>query len=631
LEPAPTAATAWRADWSEEQSASEFVAAGQPANAQDLVPPSELEVEFSPQPAAVTNDLAAGQDLSAVQPTAHEGVSALPSTAVVEETARYVPLEGSSLESDQSSPREDLVTTESLPKLAPVESRGELTSDAGFSSDPIVSEAAPPEPLLDRPEPLPATTESLERTEPLPARAESLASPSEKTATAAGVESHDATVFASSSELAPPAKPAVSLDLERDIDWEEAGRVSKPFGAFPQVPVSSSLPDSRAASSNLQARGADAGAETSRTEPTSGAAEIAPISSIRSKPPGPEERRSQLPRARTPRGERAARSDHSERVPQATLRRPRSLAAPAREPAESVAAKTPPAPPRASLAQSARLLAALALGVCIGFGLGQLVARKSADKQLSPGAPAPALDIRSIQGESESNPAPVPVPPAPVPGQPNEGVPAEAQAAVPRASDPSGMLEPQPVPDSEAAAVDEGRGVNRAMEASPSEARRSAVLPAGPAGRQPSVNLPPRGPKKGEPSSLPAAAPAPGVIEPEVSEGKQLETEAAEAGSAASAAKLLAARAPFDPKLANSALAKAASAFGACVKSGESGGVAVVTVTFSPSGKVSLTQVAGSRFAGTPAADCISAAARNAQIPPFLGKPVSVKKSFVVE
>jgi len=59
-------------------------------------------------------------------------------------------------------------------------------------------------------------------------------------------------------------------------------------------------------------------------------------------------------------------------------------------------------------------------------------------------------------------------------------------------------------------------------------------------------------------------------------------------------------------------------------------GAGHVSVTFSPSGRVSEVVVDDAIFSGTPAGRCVISAFANAFVPPFSSGPVKVGKSFTI-
>jgi hypothetical protein len=87
----------------------------------------------------------------------------------------------------------------------------------------------------------------------------------------------------------------------------------------------------------------------------------------------------------------------------------------------------------------------------------------------------------------------------------------------------------------------------------------------------------------------------------------------------------------FDRDAAASALSTVAAEAASCRKPGDPSGVAVVTVTFAPSGRVTSATVSGPPFAGTQTGGCIASTLRRAQVPAFDGDKTSVGKTIVVK
>jgi predicted Zn finger-like uncharacterized protein len=88
---------------------------------------------------------------------------------------------------------------------------------------------------------------------------------------------------------------------------------------------------------------------------------------------------------------------------------------------------------------------------------------------------------------------------------------------------------------------------------------------------------------------------------------------------------------PFDRAAAAAALNSGAAQASACRKDGDPSGVASVTITFAPSGRVTSANISGPPFAGTPTGGCIAAALRKARVPAFEGDRVTVSKTIVVQ
>ena len=67
-----------------------------------------------------------------------------------------------------------------------------------------------------------------------------------------------------------------------------------------------------------------------------------------------------------------------------------------------------------------------------------------------------------------------------------------------------------------------------------------------------------------------------------------------------------------------------------CKQAGGTQGKTRVAITFAPNGRVTVSQVSGAPFAGTPVGGCIAAAFRSATVPPFEGDAVTVHTSVVI-
>lgn len=87
---------------------------------------------------------------------------------------------------------------------------------------------------------------------------------------------------------------------------------------------------------------------------------------------------------------------------------------------------------------------------------------------------------------------------------------------------------------------------------------------------------------------------------------------------------------PFDKSAAVNALTQMAGEASACRKSGDPSGMASVTVTFAPSGRVTSAVVGGPPFAGTATGGCIASTLRRARVPAFAGEHVTVTKTVVI-
>jgi len=87
----------------------------------------------------------------------------------------------------------------------------------------------------------------------------------------------------------------------------------------------------------------------------------------------------------------------------------------------------------------------------------------------------------------------------------------------------------------------------------------------------------------------------------------------------------------FDKSAATKALSEMATEASACRKSGDPSGMATVSVTFAPSGRVTSAVLSGPPFAGTATGGCIASTFRRARVPAFTGTHVTVTKTVVIQ
>ncbi|HVU01318.1 MAG TPA: hypothetical protein VHE30_06185, partial [Polyangiaceae bacterium] len=87
---------------------------------------------------------------------------------------------------------------------------------------------------------------------------------------------------------------------------------------------------------------------------------------------------------------------------------------------------------------------------------------------------------------------------------------------------------------------------------------------------------------------------------------------------------------PFDKEAAKTALGAASSNAASCKKPDGPTGSGKVTVTFSPSGRVTSANVTEGPFGGTPVGGCVAKLFRAARVPAFSGDPVTVSKGFSI-
>ena len=191
------------------------------------------------------------------------------------------------------------------------------------------------------------------------------------------------------------------------------------------------------------------------------------------------------------------------------------------------------------------------------------------------------------------------------------------------------------LPGNEAAPAPEKRAVNDTPAAQPlippppptPERETAAAEPvAPPASAVPASTATPRSARTGEavsktasPPSTAAATPAPAITAPAPGTPEPSDAPRAKAEG------------PFDADAARAALAGAVAQASSCRKPGDPSGVAAVTITFSPSGRVTSATIAGPPFAGTPTGGCIAATLRRARVPAFEGDMVTVRKTVEIQ
>ena len=91
------------------------------------------------------------------------------------------------------------------------------------------------------------------------------------------------------------------------------------------------------------------------------------------------------------------------------------------------------------------------------------------------------------------------------------------------------------------------------------------------------------------------------------------------------------AEAAFDSDATGAALNAAAQRASSCRKQSDPSGVAVVTITFAPSGRVTSANISGPPFAGTETGSCIASVLRGVKGPAYAGDFMTVRKTIQVE
>lgn len=139
-------------------------------------------------------------------------------------------------------------------------------------------------------------------------------------------------------------------------------------------------------------------------------------------------------------------------------------------------------------------------------------------------------------------------------------------------------------------------------------------------------------PQAPPPAATAAESPAPPTREAPTSATPRVDASDpyAERPSSAPATTAAAGSSGFDRVAATSALGSATSAASSCRGGEDPTGVARVTITFAPSGRVTQATVNGAPYAGTATGSCIARAFRSASVPAFAGEPVTVTKTVTI-
>lgn len=87
----------------------------------------------------------------------------------------------------------------------------------------------------------------------------------------------------------------------------------------------------------------------------------------------------------------------------------------------------------------------------------------------------------------------------------------------------------------------------------------------------------------------------------------------------------------FDSEATTGALNAAAQRASSCRKQNDPSGVAVVTITFAPSGRVTSANISGPPFAGTETGSCIASVLRSVKVPAYSGDFMTVRKTINVQ
>jgi hypothetical protein len=217
--------------------------------------------------------------------------------------------------------------------------------------------------------------------------------------------------------------------------------------------------------------------------------------------------------------------------------------------------------------------------------------KASAPAAAAPPTPSPVASAEPASAES----APAEVTP-PEPAAPTAAATPTATAAATPTATAAATSRPAPSPTAEPAAP-----------ATTSSPRATAAAPA------PTVAVAPKPTSTSAPTTAAAAAPTPKPT------GTPQYEPAGTAGTE-----------PFDAAAARTALDAAAAQASACRKPGDPSGVAVVTITYSPTGRVTSANITGPPFQATLTGGCIASTMRKARVPPFAGDMVTVRKTVSI-
>jgi hypothetical protein len=244
----------------------------------------------------------------------------------------------------------------------------------------------------------------------------------------------------------------------------------------------------------------------------------------------------------------------------------------------------------------------------------------AADEPRAPAVepPAPSAEEPPPAAAVEKPPAAITEAPAPVPSVPPPSVPSAPPSAPSVPSVPSAAPSVPSAPSAED--VDQRFTPSRTRYAIAGGAVAVALLAvfwwvessshepaperlAQVATQRASASLPPT------PSLLPHQTPAGNVLPDDETDGPRAPLE------------------PFNRIAALKVMGKAAEKAIRCRGRGAPAGVARLTVTFEPSGKMSAARIFQAPYAGTPTATCIVAKIGKPEVPPFKGPPETIRVS----
>jgi hypothetical protein len=202
--------------------------------------------------------------------------------------------------------------------------------------------------------------------------------------------------------------------------------------------------------------------------------------------------------------------------------------------------------------------------------------------------------------------------------------PAQAAVNAPAVKEP----EPAPAPVAPApATAAEPAASAAAPEASAAAPTAPATTPTANATAATAAVVPTAKPATPRPEATTAAAPA----DKQTTAPTSQSTAAAPTSTTAVEPRGAAGTEPFDVAAARSALDVTAGQASGCRKPGDPSGVAVVTITFSQTGRVTTANISGPPFQATPTGGCIASTMRKTRIPAFAGDMVTVRKTITVQ
>ena len=214
----------------------------------------------------------------------------------------------------------------------------------------------------------------------------------------------------------------------------------------------------------------------------------------------------------------------------------------------------------------------------------------------------------------------------------------EAPASPPTNSTATAEPTEQPAPTTTAASPATGT-------AEPTEPAKTPEEPAEPAATETAAAAQPAGTTTSEPKTVAGATPTAVPTAPAVPTATATATATAQPTATAATATATAEptkapppkppdtggeKPPFNKGAAASAIGALKGAAQGCKQADGPQGHARVSVTFAPSGRVTVATVTGPPFAGTPVGGCIAATFRRATVPPFSGSNVTVHTSVAI-